>query len=93
MQLLQLFWENLYLGISCILDTCLLNDVILSLCALGCDLQGLAKAQQTPLSNMDSVKTQINLRIHEVGLVSLPSTFINEVLFKLNFDITTKVWF
>ena len=35
-QLVQLFWENLYLGISCILDTCLLNDVILSLCALGC---------------------------------------------------------
>ena len=36
-QLLQLFWENLYLGVSCILETCLLNDVILSLCALGCD--------------------------------------------------------
>ena len=36
-KLVQLFWENLYLGISCILDTCLLNDVILSLCALGCD--------------------------------------------------------
>ena len=33
-KLVQLFWENLYLGISCILDTCLLNDVILSLCAL-----------------------------------------------------------
>ena len=32
---LQLFWENLYLGISCILVTCLLN-VILSLCAFGC---------------------------------------------------------
>ena len=36
-QLVQLFWENLYLGISCILDTYLLNNVILSLCALGCD--------------------------------------------------------
>ena len=35
-KLVQLFWEYLYLGISCILDTCLLNDVILSLCALGC---------------------------------------------------------
>ena len=32
---LQLFWENLYFGISCILVTCLLNDIILSLCALG----------------------------------------------------------
>ena len=34
LQLVQLFSENLYLGISCILVTCLLNDVILSLCAL-----------------------------------------------------------
>ena len=34
----DLFSENLYLGISCILDTCLLNDVILSLCALGCEV-------------------------------------------------------
>ena len=42
---------------------------------------------------MDSVKTQINLRIHEVGLLSLPSTYINEVLFKINFDLTTEVWF
>ena len=41
---------------------------------------------------MDSVKTQINLRIHEVWLVSLPSTYINEVLFKINIDITTDVW-
>ena len=38
---------------------------------------------------MDSVKTQISLRIHEVGLVSMPSTYINEVLFKINFDIVT----
>ena len=36
-QLVQLFWETLYLGISCILVTCLLNNVILTLCALGCD--------------------------------------------------------
>ena len=42
---------------------------------------------------MDSVKTQINQRIHEVGLMSLPSTYINEVLFKINFDITTEVLF
>ena len=39
------------------------------------------------------MKTQINQRIHEVGLVFLPSTYINEVLFKINFDITTEVWF
>ena len=44
---------------------------------------------------MDSVKTQINLRINEVWIVSLTSTYtcINEVLFKINFDITTEVWF
>ena len=42
---------------------------------------------------MDSVKTQISLRIHEVGLVPLSSTYINEVLLKINFDITTEVRF
>ena len=36
-RLVQLFRENLYLGISCILVICLLNGVVLSLCALGCD--------------------------------------------------------
>ena len=34
-QLVQLFWENLYLGISCILVICFLTDAILSLCTLG----------------------------------------------------------
>ena len=43
-QLVPLSWENLYLGISCILGTCLLNDIILSLCVVTEDFKYWNKA-------------------------------------------------
>ena len=77
------------------LDTCLLNDVILSLCDMTVieNFKYWNKVQPRHSKPHKVIWIQWKRRSTCTSMKSDKCPHINEVLFKINFDITTEIWF